>query len=127
MGSRFQVKMEYPFPANNNAQLVWAWNDAANQIQPWDEDELNEQVSECLSEADIITCDQSQLVLECMADLTDCIGDPTVPYTTSVLKSWHLIMELSNYIRCCSGMADVDGEMYGLKVLMDFMAGEDYV
>lgn len=124
MATNYQVRMEYPFPPNNNAQLTQAWNEAANQIEAENPHELNESVTECFGEAIAVTGKQEDLVKEKMEEYISIVDDRSVPYNQRIIKGWKLIMEVSNYIRCCAALGDLDGEMYGLKVLMDFMAGE---
>jgi hypothetical protein len=124
MATNYQVRLEYPFPPNNNAQLAQAWNEAANQIEAENPHELNEGVTECFAEATAVTDKQEDLVKEKMEEYMSIVDDRSVPYDQCVIKGWKLIMEISNYIRCCAALGDLDGEMHGLKVLMDFMAGE---
>lgn len=124
MATNYQVRLEYPFPPNNNAQLAKAWNDAANQIEAENPHELNEGVTECFCEAAAVTDKQEDLVKEKMEEYLFIVDDRSVPYDQCVIKGWKLIMEISNYIRCCAALGDLDGEMHGLKVLMDFMMGE---
>lgn len=124
MATNYQVRMEYPFPPNNNAQLAQAWNEAANQIEAENLHELNEGVTECFDEAIALTDKQEDLVKEKMEEYISIVDDRSVPYDQCVIKGWKLIMAISNYIRCCAALGDLDGETYGLKVLMDFMAGE---
>ena len=61
MGSRFQVKMEYPFLANTNAQLCFMWNQAADQM-PSEEGE-EEEISRCLGEGRALVHNQLNRVL----------------------------------------------------------------
>ena len=74
-----------------------------------------------------MTGKQEDLVKEKMEEYISIVDDRSVPYNQRIIKGWKLIMEVSNYIRCCAALGDLDGEMYGLKVLMDFMAGKSNV
>lgn len=124
MAMSYRVKMEYPFPPNNNAQLVAAWNEAANQIEADNPKELNEQVVKCLGEAQDM-CERQRLELVgAMQEYIDVANINNVTVNQTVTQGWKLMMHLSNYIRCVASLGDLDGEMYGLQVLMDFMAGD---
>lgn len=124
MATNFQVKMEYPFPPNTNAQLAWAWNEAIKNLVAEDQNDLNEQFTNCSNELQLVIEHQEELVSKMMESYYDDMCDSNSTYQVMIVHGWKLMMQISNLIRCYASISGLSGETYGLKVLMDFLAGE---
>lgn len=125
MASNCLVKMEYPFPANNAAQLCFMWNMALDQIRDEDfetdydlECAVNQTMGELIDQCKI----QERSFVDSANDLVESIDYNVYQGEQLIKELWEHMRCTSNYIRCLSTVFDIDGEMYGLSVLMDAIA-----
>lgn len=116
------VKMEYPFPPNVLAMQAKEWYQAKELALG-----MYDTVGARECEKELIECGVNQ-TKRVHAAYSDWVQVTDVVTEESIHKMWKLINEITNLIRISSTVQELNGEMFGLNVLMSELSrvGEQY-
>lgn len=118
MDTNIQVKMEYPFPANEVSWRAKQWREELDTNDVETAVEAKTELDSCVRQALIDSRPALREALE-IADTLMLDDDRKL-----MITAWEGIESLTQVIRCLESRSNVSGEMIGLYHLMETLSKE---